>query len=51
MVLPLVAYNIFEHFLIDRAATDVDCDVFALMLGLQELGYSINIVAIQLLDA
>lgn len=34
VIFPLVAYNIFEHFLVDRPTTDVDSNVFSLVLGL-----------------
>lgn len=51
MIFPLVWDNILEYLLIDWTATDVDREVFSLMLNFEKLSDGINIVPIKLLDA
>jgi hypothetical protein len=35
MVLPIIAYNVFENFFIDRSAADVNSYVFSLVISLK----------------
>lgn len=51
MVFPLVGDNIFEDFFVYGAPADVDGEVFALMLDLEQLCDRVDVVAVQLLDA
>jgi hypothetical protein len=35
MILPIIAYNVFENFFIDRSAADVNSYVFSLVVSLK----------------
>lgn len=46
MILPIVAYDIFEYFLINGSSTDVDCNVFSVVLLLEQFSNGTNIVPV-----
>lgn len=49
MVLPVVADYVLEDCLVDLASTDIDGEVFVIVMGLKQFGYGVDRVSIKLL--
>lgn len=46
MIFPLVADNILKHCLVYTSTTDIDCNVFIMMLSLHEFSNGVNRVPV-----
>lgn len=51
MVFPVIAFNIFEFFLIDFSATEVDGNVLIVMILIEELSDGVDGVAVEFFDS
>lgn len=51
MILPKVAFNIFEFFLINLSSTKIDSNVFIIMIFREELTHRVNRITIEFLNS
>lgn len=50
MIFPKVAFDIFEFFFIDLPATEIDSNVFIIVIFCEELTYRVNRIAVKFFD-